>query len=349
MLFNLQLKCIVFLNIIQNRSNFMKLSFNLWSSNNAEAIEKISPDLGMREWIELNLEEKQKIWAHFFNKGWFNKSDWVFNTIEELNGRYKRMSYGEKVLDHGGPHFVKFPILNYQFESCCLDTSLYDFKDIFLNKDQAVVYEMLSLYVLLSIDKYSLQQIDDTDEESSRQEIINNAYEQADKFAHKFNDIFEQFSINVVLTRNGIVFRQDKKITEEIYTPVLSYLSDNKWIPVNRDLTDAFRKFQEKSPQGYSGCITQAISSLQAFLQIQVHGKIGKGDLSNLISEAQKNKIIPSDPFSKKIFKDFQSILMQMRQESGDPHPKKEYANERSAKLVMNLIMIFIQHCIVNE
>jgi len=38
---------------------------------------------------------------------------------------------------------------------------------------------------------------------------------------------------------------------------------------------------------------------------------------------------------------------MQKRQEVGDPHPKKEYANEGTAKLVMNLSMIFIQHCIV--
>ena len=129
----------------------------------------------------------------------------------------------------------------------------------------------------------------------------------------------------------------------------MSYLSGKKWSPVSRDLSDAFRKFQEKTPQGYSSCITHTISALQGFLQILVHDKTGKGDFNDLIPYAQKKDVIPSDAFSTKIFKDIQSILMQKRQESGDPHPKEEYANERSAKLVLNLIMIFIQNCIIKE
>jgi hypothetical protein len=36
------------------------------------------------------------------------------------------------------------------------------------------------------------------------------------------------------------------------------------------------------------------------------------------------------------------------RQETGDPHPKKEYATERNAKLVLNLAMIFLQHSMVD-
>jgi hypothetical protein len=199
----------------------------------------------------------------------------------------------------------------------------------------------------LSIDSSSIENLDEADDQSRKEEILNRAYQTADNFAADFNDIFEQFSIDVILTRNAIIFRQDKKITEDIYIPVLSYLSGKKWRPVNRDLSDAFIKFQEKTPQGYSGCITHSISALQAFLQILVHDKTGKGDFNDLIPEAQKKDVIPSDAFSTKIFKDIQSILMQKRQQSGDPHPKKEYANERSAKLVLNLIMIFIQNCII--
>jgi len=77
-----------------------------------------------------------------------------------------------------------------------------------------------------------------------------------------------------------------------------------------------------------------------------VKGQIGKGELKDLIAEAHVKGIISSDPFTTKIFKDFQSILMRKRQEQGDPHPKKEYANERSARLVLNVIMIFIQNYI---
>lgn len=335
----------------------MKSLFKLWSSNNPDAVEKICPALGMREWNDLKPDEKQKIWAHFFNKDWFDESNLVFYAIKTLNERYKPRSYGQRLLEHGGPHFEEHgrphfeiaPGVGLYLKSCCLETTAGDFKRIFLNENQDVVYEMLTLYVLRSIDISFIEKIDESEEESRKNEIINRAYEEADKFSRDFNDIFEQFSLNVVLTRNGIVFRQDKKITEEIYVPVLSYLSGKRWSPVNRDLTDAFRKFQEKTPQGYSGCITHAISALQGFLQVMVYDKTGKGDISDLIPEAQKKGVIPSDSFSTKIFKDIQSILMQQRQESGDPHPKKEYANERSAKLVMNLIMIFIQHCITKQ
>lgn len=328
----------------------MKSLFKLWSSNNPDAANNICPDLGMREWNNLKPDEKSKIWAYFFSKGWFNKSNHVFYTIEALNECYKRKSYGQNLLEHGGPHFGtrSYGGPSY-FESCCLETTLNDFQHIFLKENQDVVYEMLSLFVLWSIDTSSIQNIDESDDESRKDEIVNRAYKRADNFAADFNDIFEQFSLNVILTRNGIVFRQDKKITEDIYVPVLSYLSGKKWSPVNRDLSDAFRKFQEKTPQGYSSCITHAISALQGFLQILVHDKTGKGDFSDLIPEAQKKEVIPSDAFSTKIFKDIQSILMQKRQESGDPHPKEEYANERSAKLVLNLIMIFIQNCIIKE
>ena len=323
----------------------MESLFKLWSSNNPDAAINICPDLGMREWNDLNPDENLKIWSYFFNEGWFNNSDHVFKTIFSLNERYKRKSYGHRLLEHGGPHSSEYEHL----ESCCVETTLNDFKRIFLNENQDVVYEMFSLFILSNIDTSSIQNIDESDDESRKDEIVNRAYKKADNFAADFNDIFEQFSINVILTRNGIVFRQDKKITEDIYVPVLSYLSGKKWSPVNRDLSDAFRKFQEKTPQGYSSCITHAISGLQAFLQILVYDKTGKGDLSDLIPEAQKKDAIPSDAFSTKIFKDIQSILMNKRKESGDSHPKKEYANERSAKLVLNLIMIFIQNCIIKE
>ncbi|MFA5031679.1 MAG: hypothetical protein WC614_01545 [bacterium] len=325
----------------------MKLLFKLWSINNPNAIKNICPDLGMREWSALGPDEKHKIWSYFSNKDWFTKSNCVFYTIENLNERYKRKSYGQGLLKHGGPHFnVHNNGIKY-FESCCLKVTLDDFLLIFLNENQDVVYEMLSLFVLQNVNTFSIENIDESDEEAKKEEIINLAYKKADKFAEDFNDIFEQFNLNVVLTRNGIVFRQDKKITEDIYIPVLTYLSGKKWGPVNRDLSDAFRRFQEKTPQGYSGCITHAISALQGFLQILVYDKIGKGDLNDLLSEAQRKKVISSDAFSTKIFKDIQSIIMQKRQESGDPHPKEEYANERSAKLVLNLIMIFIQNCIL--
>lgn len=246
--------------------------FKLWSETNSE------------------VEDKNKMWRYFKNKGWFKKSDKIFLTIELLNEKYKQQSFGRVLLDHGGPH-DKHIHGTWFLEDCCLQASFDDFKE-------------------------------------------------------DFNDIFGQFGINVVLSRNGFIPRQDKKITREIYQPVLDFLVSPKWEEANRDLRDAFFKYREGTPQGYSNCITNAVSGLQAFLQILVCGETGKGKISTLIPKAQDEKLIPDDSFSKKIFRDIQSVLMQERQTKGDPHPKEEYGTEKHARLVLNLVMIFLQHCI---
>lgn len=40
------------------------------------------------------------------------------------------------------------------------------------------------------------------------------------------------------------------------------------------------------------------------------------------------------------------TILARERQSTSNAHPKREYAIEKNARLVLNLVMIFIQHCI---
>ena len=171
-------------------------------------------------------------------------------------------------------------------------------------------------------------------------------FEELDGFKGSLNDVFEQFGINIYLTRCGFMLYQDKKITEEIYNPVLNFLSDEKWKEVSRELKDAFRDYQAKTEKGYSSSITHSISALEAFLQLSLYGTVGKGTLGSLIKEATKKELIPNDPFSKKIFDNIESILAQTRKEKGDAHPKKEYANEKTARLILNIVMIFLQHCI---
>ncbi len=60
-----------------------------------------------------------------------------------------------------------------------------------------------------------------------------------------------------------------------------------------------------------------------------------------------KNGVIPNDDFTKEAFDKIESFLMKERQHSGDAHPRKEFANEKNAKLVLDLAMVFIHHCIV--
>jgi hypothetical protein len=45
---------------------------------------------------------------------------------------------------------------------------------------------------------------------------------------------------------------------------------------------------EKHTPQGYSDCITKTFSAIQAFLQILVYGKTGKGNFADLIKEARE-------------------------------------------------------------
>ena len=56
-----------------------------------------------------------------------------------------------------------------------------------------------------------------------------------------------------------------------------------------------------------------------------------------------------NDFFTKEIFKNIESIFDRERQDKGNAHPKKEYAIEKSVRTLMNLSMIFLQHCIQNQ
>lgn len=270
-----------------------------------------------------------------------NHYNHIFHTIFSLNNKYKHLSFGENTLNHNGPHYNNIFLMN-----CCTDTALTDFYKIFREQKQDVVYEMLSIYSELLIRKDYLKDYKNTEDENKRELMTNQAYELFDEFSDFFNDISRQFSLNIMLTRSGFVFRQDEKITEEIYIPVINYLSDKKWEPVNRELKDAFDDYQKGTEQEYSSCVTHAISALQAYLQLIVNDKTGKGSINSLIVAARKQNMIPNDKFTEQIFKNIESILMFERQETGDPHPKKEYATEKNARLVLNLIMIFLQHCI---
>jgi hypothetical protein len=219
-----------------------------------------------------------------------------------------------------------------------------------LNQKESVVLELLSLYakILYEFSKKDcyISRLKNESEEKFLKRKIEAEFEFIDKFAEIINDVFLQFGIKYHLTRDGFVPRQDKKIIEEIYKPVLDYLASEKWRKVNEILSDAFSDYGKNTPQGYSNCITNTVSAIQAFLQILKNGKTGSGNISQLIMEAQKDNLIPNDYFTRKIFDNMESIFAKERQETGVAHPKKEYATEKNARLILNLTMIFLQHCI---
>lgn len=148
------------------------------------------------------------------------------------------------------------------------------------------------------------------------------------------------------MIEDQFVPKQEEKIVKEIYEPVLSYLSNKKWQKVNEILSDAFADYRKNTPQGYSDCVTKTISAIQAFLQILVDNKIGSSEgIKSYIEKAKNKNLIPQDKFSTEIFKNIEAILMRERGKTGSAHPSPEYATEKNARMVLNLAMIFIQHC----
>lgn len=308
------------------------MSFKLWSELNNEVLQNLKPDLGLRNWGDLSKTDKNKIWKYLEFNYFFTKEDWADTTdtfdfdseffdggsiaeiIQELNNLYKAMSFGNCFLENKTDH------------SACLD-----FHRIFMEQDENVVIEMLSLTARKLI-HYRVGEV---------------SWNDFDKFSYELNDIFIQFGLNLTLTRLGFMPRQDEEILADIYEPVIKILSHLKWEKVSQHLKDAFAEYRKNTENGYSNCVTNAVTAIQAYLQIIVNGDTGSGDISSLIKIAQKDNQIPSDAFSRTIFKNIESVLMQERQDTGIAHPKKEYATEKSARLVLNISMIFFQHCIL--
>ena len=337
------------------------MTFKLWSELNPKAKKELKPDFGLRSWNSLSSDEKYKIWKYlewyFFDKdiktkykGYYplrkihyykffgeppeneKKKKRIYFSIADLNHKYKAKSYAKNFL-----------------EDNTLNSACHDFYEIFMNQDENVVMELLSLYSLLLISERAegtIHKKEGKSEEEYNQRLENWRWEEFDKFRKDLNEVFTDFGINLYLTRQGFAPRQEEKIIKEIYEPVLNYLSHSKWTEVSKILSDAFDEYRKNTPQGYSNCVTNVISAIQAFLQIVVNGKTGKGEISKLIPIAQKKKLIPDDFFTQKIFDNLESVFARQRQETGIAHPKKQYANEKNARLMLNLAMVFLQHCI---
>jgi hypothetical protein len=307
------------------------MTFSKWSDVNTEARKVLVPDLGIRSWDELTHQEKNTIWLNFNTHKWFIADPITHCAITIFNEHYKTLAICKDLLEHksqyhAGQYCVSvYPCQNFN-QLCCCNLAHKTFQEIIYQSKQDIVYEAISFFICAIVHCLGKSKIQE--------------------FEDDFNDISNQFGLNVLVSNNILSLRQNKVITEEIWEPVLNFLNEERWESVNRDLRDSISAYWKNTDESYSTSVTRAISSLQGFMQIIVYGKTGKGDLDDLISKAQSKKLIPDDPFTRAIFKNMLSILMQVRQDMADAHPKKEYANEKTARLTLNLIMIFMQHCL---
>lgn len=298
--------------------------FKLWSSTNQDANKLLKPNLNIRSLSDCDIEERKIILQNFLYNGWFTEDSYhlyVHAAIRKFHSANKAKNFCAVTLAHGGPHYD----FSGRLDDCCRKCTQRDFRNIILTHPTEVSYELMSYYA---------------------NELDNSHYKHRDIFRNCFNDISDQFSLDIIMIEDQFVPRQEEKIVNEVYEPVLRFLSDSKWMEVNTLLGDSFSEYRKNTPQGYSNSVTNTISAVQAFLQIINNKKQGKGNIQNLISEAQRNGFIENDSFSKKIFDNIESILAIERQETSIAHPKKEYATEKNARTMLNLAMIFFQHCI---
>lgn len=318
-------------------------SFRLYWEDNLEIREKIQPSLEFRSWNSLSISEKEIAYQELINLGWIEKhSENITKAINDLNYHFLRVCPGRNY--HKTPAVDSSGYSNVYRQR---EAAAQDFWRIFHEDSDEIVFRMLSKFCESYIDVWAYNLAKWT-KGKAQKDNIERAFWVFDKLSNCLNRIFEQFCVNVFVTRNGFVPRQDKKLSNDIYEPVLIVLSDPKWKSVSDHLSTMFSDFQDKH---YAECITKAHGAVQRFLQILVweEGKNGQWELAKLFNNARDTGIIPKDRFTSSIIDSLQGFLSSERATNSTAKPAKKEATSSDAILVMNVVMIFLQHCLQNS
>lgn len=324
----------------------MKLPrFLLYGQDDAIVESELQPSLALRKWGDLSDAEKHVAFQEFENNGWFDSySTEILQTIQYLNHAFLRQCPGKHL------HAIKPEHNQYQRgygnESERIKAARMDFEHIFVQqKSDAMVFRMLSKFAECYIDGYDYRRASESKNEEERKKLIEEAFDKFDPLANCLNHIFEQFGVNQILTRNGFVPRQDEQITKQIYTPTLAALSDPKWKAVNEDLARMFTDYREEN---FPEVITKAHSVVQRFLQILVgeEGKNSKGEISKLFKKAKDDGVIPTGRFTEPIMNVIQGFIPSERATNSTAKPALKEATSSDAMLMMNVVMILLQHCL---
>lgn len=319
--------------------------FLLYGQNDSQIEEAIQPRPALRKWSDLETGEKEIALKYIINKGWLDKySKEILETIDYLNSVFLRQCPGKQL------HKIK-PENDYhgrgnEYER--LEAAFLDFQHIFLNeKSEAMVLRMLSRFAQRHIDRLNLEWAENAEDEKKKEKNITEAFKKFDRLANCLNHIFEQFSVNVQITRHGLIPKQDEKITDDIYEPTLKILADPKWKTVSNDLARMFADYRDEN---YPEVITKAHSAVQRFLQILVgeEGKSGKGEIGKLFGKAKQEGIIPVDRFTEPMINVIQGFLASERATKSIAKPTLKDTTPSDALLVMNVVMVFMQHCLQN-
>ena len=308
-------------------------NFSLYGVNDPKIRERIQMTLPWRSWDLLTREEKETALQELENNELLSHDN-ILRTIKFLNKNYLRKLYGRNLHRCNGELHFKY-----------VQAAIEDFSIIFLTERSDVVLFMLSVFAKYLIDEDYIHQAVRSNNNKERKQCIEWAFTKFDKLQNCLNHIFDQFFINQMLTRNGFIPRQDKKILDQIYTPTIKCLSDPKWSLVDNDLKSMF---QDYSNGDYQETITKAHSVLHRFLQIYLNkgNKNTKGELGKLFQEFKRNSVMSDNTFVTKIIDAVQSLVSSERATKSTAKPASKNVTFSDALLVMNAVMIFLQYCL---
>lgn len=317
--------------------------FQIYGLNDKNIEEEIQPKLTFRGWCQLEQPEKEIALQQLTNSGWLDEyGDEILKAIKHLNHNFLRECPG-KHLHNTKPKNDQ----RYNNDRELKLAALTDFKHLLLhdNRSEALILRMLTVFADAHIKKYYLDGLESEKESDQIKEQIDEAFNEFDKLANCLNHIFEQFAVNIILTRNGIIPRQENKINQYIYEPTLKILSNPKWKTINDDLSEMFSDYHLKN---YPETITKAHRVVQRFLQIIAgeEGKNSRGELAVLFKKAKEQKLIPINRFTEPIIDVFKSYIPTERATKSTAKPAKESADAEDALLIMNVVMVFLQFCL---
>jgi len=326
------------------------MTFKLWSEIKKEAKRELSPDFGFRDWNDLESDDKKKIWLYLWKRWFFDSRE---NDLDAFCGCGKYTSDQDKDKDEKLKRIVAvLDILNQKHKAKAyardfldnrnVSTALKSFYNIYLGDSENVVFELLSIYAsrLVFEREDDLRQKEGESDREFRTRNDEYKWEKFDNFCRDLNDLFDDFGIYVFLSRYGFVPRQDEKIIENIYHPVLKILYNDEYKNINQMLKRAFKNFRDND---FDKVIQNSINSMHAYLQIKLSKKIGKGNFKTLLKEAKKQKIIPYDELIVNLYDNIESFLARERKNKTAAHPSNEKSTSNDALFVLNLTMIILQ------
>lgn len=313
--------------------------FRLHGEGAPDFDDSIQPTLDLRSWSDIPEMERATALQEIINNGWHNNDQEIMGAVEHLNDRYLRLCPGVNL--HSIPRKRSDHGTDYERR----EAAVKDFDRIFLEENEPLVLRMLSKYAQLLIDRYDFRQAKSAVDSEERKKYVESAFEKFDYFANCINHIFEQFAVNQLMTRNGFMPRQDDVIEKELYKPTLKALSDPKWAPVNEILALMFEDFREGR---FSESITKAHSSVHCFLQILVGepGSNAKGELGKLMQKGKSSGLIPTNQFTEPFLSNIQSFISSERANNSTAKPSLSQASSSDALLMMNMTLLFLQHCL---